>query len=223
MKRNPIQYPLHYKAGAWGGWRPGAGAKKTGRNAIAHESREPVAGYHPCHVTLKVRSDVPSLRSRRLVRALEESFRKACERGKFRLVHYSIQKDHLHLIVEAHGRDALGCGMKSLGARVARAVNRVFERTGPVLKERYHLHVLKTPREVRNALRYVLLNARRHGHGRTRGASKLDPASSGRWFKGWKHRVEVASDPPAVAGAHTWLLQRGWRRLGRLDPGEVPG
>ena len=77
-------------------------------------------------------------------------------------MHYSIQNDHLHAIVEATSQHDLACGMKSIGSRLARAVNRVFRLRGTVLADRYHLHILRTPREVRNALAYCLLNARRH-------------------------------------------------------------
>jgi REP element-mobilizing transposase RayT len=164
----------------------------------------------------------------RLVREVEASFRRACERGRFRLVHYSIQSNHLHLIVEAASTSDLGRGMKSLGARLARAVNRSFGRHGPVLADRYHLHVLRTPREVRNAIAYVLLNARRHAAKLGRRLSRapnIDPASSGRWFDGWRFRpsLAVAFDRPAVAPARAWLLRIGWRRSGLIDPREVPG
>jgi REP element-mobilizing transposase RayT len=111
---------------------------------------------------LKVRRGLPSLRTGRLVRELERSFSESCERGRFRLVHYSIQNDHVHALVEATSAHDLACGMKSVAARFARAVNRIFGRSGPVLVDRYHLHILRTPREVRNALAYILLNARRH-------------------------------------------------------------
>jgi REP element-mobilizing transposase RayT len=181
-------------------------------------------------VTLKVERDLPSLRSAELVREVERSFAQACERGEFRVVHYSIQSDHVHLMVEASGRAALGRGMKSIGARFARAVNRVFRRSGRVLAERYHLHVLKSPTEVRNALRYVLLNGRRHAGKRWRlsGAVRIDPASSGRWFDGWRRSAGVESGPaevrpPPVARPHSWLLRVGWRRLGLIEPGDVPG
>jgi REP element-mobilizing transposase RayT len=182
-------------------------------------------------VTLKVREDVPSLRSGKLVREIERGFAGACERGRFRVVHYSIQGDHAHLLVEASSAEALGRGMKSIAARFARAVNRVFRRSGRVLRDRYHLHVLETPREVRNALRYVLLNGRRHaakGRGGVRGAVRVDPASSGAWFDGWRDGVkrllrERALGPPPVARARSWLLRRGWRRHGLLDPADVPG
>ncbi len=173
---------------------------------------------------------MPSLRSVRFVREIEETFARGCERGEFRLVHYSLQSDHAHLIVEATDRHALGRGMKALGCRLAKAINRTFHRSGPVLADRYHVRVLKTPREVRNALAYVLLNARRHaakaGRALSR-ASGIDPASSGRWFDGWRrapaYLVHSSSKEPAVSPAHSWLLSQGWRRRGLLDPDEVPG
>jgi hypothetical protein len=34
------------------------------------------------------------------------------------VIHYSLQGDHAHLIVEAAGKDALACGMKSIAARL---------------------------------------------------------------------------------------------------------
>jgi hypothetical protein len=172
-----------------------------------------------------MRSGVPSLRNARLVREVERTFGEGCSRPGFRLVQYSLQGNHAHLVVEASDAAALGRGMKAIGARLARAVNRVFQRTGPVLKERYHLHVLKAPKEVRAALRYVLLNARRHAR-RLRGAVMLDPASSGRWFDGWRPGSVSDSAQHArapVARARTWLLTLGWRRYGLLDPADIPG
>jgi REP element-mobilizing transposase RayT len=170
---------------------------------------------------------VPSLRSVRLVREFERSLARACDRGDFRVVHYALMGNHAHLIVEGADRHALGRGMKAVGARLARAVNRVFDRRGPVLEDRYHLRVLETPREVRGAIRYVLLNAARHARGAGR-ALRIDPASSGRWFDGWR-RGRVVRDraatamPPPVARPRTWLLRTGWRRHGLLDPADVPG
>ncbi len=203
----------------WGGWRPGAGRKPGPNPKIRHAPRDRFGRNHPSHVTLKVCRDIPSLRNPKFVRALERSFRNACERGDFRLAHYSVQGNHVHILVEALSPEALGRGMKSIGARFARTVNRVFERQGPVLADRYHSRVLKTPREVRNALRYVLLNAKKHGGKAMKG---LDPASSARWFDGWKTQPSRDSDPP-IAQPHTWLLSKGWRRHGLLDPNWAPG
>jgi hypothetical protein len=159
---------------------------------------------------------------------MEGSLRVACERGRFRLVHYSIQSNHVHLIVEAASALDLASGMKSIGARLARAVNRILRRRGPVLQDRYHVHILRTPREVRNAIAYVLLNARRHAAKlgrRLSKAARIDPASSGRWFDGWRTAPLPGGPPerPAVARPRSWLLRFGWRRSGLIEPWEVPG
>ncbi len=210
----------------WGGARPGAGRKPGPSHRDPHRRRAPLSSRHPCHVTLKVLKDVPSLRSARLVAEFERSWREACERERFRLVHYSIQNDHVHMIVEAASARDLACGLKAIAARFARGVNRIFRRVGRVLADRSHVHVLRTPHEVRNAIAYVLLNARRHlakrGHALHRIAC-VDPASSGRWFSGWRKAAPAAHDPPAVAAPRTWLLDFGWRRRGLIDSGEIPG
>ena len=221
--------------------RPG---RRPGPNPrVRHRSRDGVDARLPSLVTLKVRRGIESLRNGRVVREVEASFREACERGDFRLVHYSIQDDHAHLIVEADDRDALGRGMKALSSRFARAVNRTLGRTGPVLAERYHLKVLKSPRQVRNALAYVLLNARRHAAKRIarlreqgKAVKPLSPArlldafSSARWFDGWRSDAKIDRSPPRVLGARpavapprTWFLRTGWRKHPLLDPSEIPG
>jgi REP-associated tyrosine transposase len=205
----------------WGGCRPGAGRKPGPRPPVPHARRPAFAATHPAHVTLRLRPGLPSLRSPRLVRVFEHSLLRAAVRPDFRLIHYSLQSNHAHLVVEAADRTALGRGMKALGTRLARAVHRAFGRRGPVLAERYHLRVLRTPREVRTVLRYVLLNARRHA-GRV-GGCRLDPASSARWFDGWVKTVRAPSGPVPVARARTWLLRIGWRRHGPIASDDVPG
>jgi len=215
-----------------GGPRPGAGRPRGPRPRVWHRERAAVPGGCPVHVTLRVRPGVGSLRTVALVREWRRSLAEASERGSFRVAHYSLQGDHAHLIVEAQGKQALACGMKSVAARLARAVNRVSGRGGAVLDGRYHHRSLRTPREVRRALAYVLLNARRHlakrRHLERASSSPLDPASSARWFDGW--RPGVASGSPEgdaareVANPRTWLLRVGWRRHGLVDPAELaPG
>jgi REP element-mobilizing transposase RayT len=229
MNRRARQLALDLRdASRWGGRRAGAGRKRGPNPRDPHRMRAGHASRFPCHVTLKVRRGLPSLRTVRLVRELERSFAVACERGRFRVAHYSIQSDHVHLIVEAAGNRDLACGMKSIAARLARAVNRAFGHRGPVLADRYHRHILRTPREVRNALAYVLLNARRHlaKHARrVPAAASIDPASSGRWFSGWTRKAPPGSpgDSMSVSTPRTWLLLVGWRRHGLIDPTEVPG
>ncbi len=140
-------------------------------------------------------------------------------------MHYSLQRDHAHLVVEADDAAALGRGMKAIGARLARAVHRVFRRSGSVLADRYHVRVLKTPLEVRRAIAYVLLNARRHAAALGRKLRHgVDTASSGAWFDGWKQgSCAGAERPPPVAAARSWLLRVGWRRHGLVCTSEVPG
>jgi hypothetical protein len=214
----------------WGGARPGAGRKPGPKPGVRHAPREHFKRL-PAHVTVRVRHDVPSLRTVPIVHEIERTFANGCSRPGFRLVHYSLQGNHAHLVVEATDAAALGRGMKAIAARLARAVNRVARRRGPVLADRYHLRLLPTPKEVRNALRYVLLNARRHAasvRSTIRRRASIDRASSARWFDGWKRPLtsderDASEQRPPVARARTWLLSVGWRRHGLLDPADVPG
>jgi len=177
-------------------------------------------------VTLSIRRDVPSLRNPRWLRAFRETLERGCEREDFRVAHYSVQRDHVHMIVEATDKKALASGMKSIGSRIALAVNRVFRRKGPVQDGRFHSVVLGTPRRVRNALRYVLLNDRKHR--RQRGlrldrSNAPDSASSGRFFEGWKEGIR-AIPKVEVARPKSWLLAKGWLRGGGpISLSEIPG
>jgi hypothetical protein len=139
--------------------------------------------------------------------------------SRFRVVHFSVQADHVHLIVEASSRERLIRGLQGLAGRTARAVNRVLCRRGKVWSGRYHSRVLSTPREARNALVYVLLNFRKH----LRAGPGIDPRSSGPWFDGWMHRAEPTGAPCPVAAPRTWLASTGWRRAGGpINPAESP-
>ena len=121
--------------------------------------------------------------------------------------------------------------MKAVGTRIALTVNRVFEQRGKVMAGRYHVRHLTSPRQVRNALRYVLQNVRKHVLQRTgqAGPAEIDEASSGRWFTGWQARDAPPdtsmSDQAAreVALPRTWLLDAGWRRHGLIGLSEIPG
>ena len=231
--RRPVQGELPLWRGRHGGARPHSGRPRLNNGRVPHLSRQDLGPKYPRLVTLKVREGMSSLRSVAVVRAVEDAFRRMRRREGFRLTHYSIQGNHLHAIVEARDADVLGRGMMSLGIRFARAVNRALRRRGPVVWDRYHARALKSPTQVRNAIRYVLLNARRHG-AQARGSKqlpgpvRLDPASSARWFEGWKWRPReeeaARASPPAVSRPRSWLLEFGWsRRGGGLDPSEVPG
>ena len=168
-------------------------------------------------MTVRVRRGLPSLRNRRLLREVHRSLRALKSRADFRVCHYSVQRDHVHWLVEARDADALGRGMKALGIRLAKAINRVFGRSGRVFADRYHLHILRTPREVRAALAYVLRNAQKHARKLgVRARQRLDPASSARWFDGWRDVAPDRLAPGLISAPSTWLLRRGWRRYGLI-------
>jgi hypothetical protein len=169
-------------------------------------------------VTIRIVRGLPNLRRRDLTKAIGESLRKGKQKAGFRVVHFSIQANHIHLIVEATGRLMLWRGMTGIGVRIARAVNGVLGRKGRVVADRYHSHALARPREVRNAIVYVLTKFKHHGGGRHR----FDPCSSALWFGGWTERPPPPPTPAPVAEPRTWLLGVGWRRHGKIAPEEAP-
>ena len=127
----------------------------------------------------------------------------------FRVIHFSVQTDHVHLIVEADGDLPLIRGVQGLAVRCAKRLNRELGRRGAVWDHRYHAHRLGTPREVRAGLEYVLLNFRKH----LRASAGIDPRSSGGWFDGWV-RPSSPPEPSPLARGRTWLITVGWRRAG---------
>jgi REP element-mobilizing transposase RayT len=137
------------------------------------------------------------------------------------VVQFSIMSNHLHLIVEAKDRESLSRGMQGLLVRIARGLNRLWRRVGSVFSDRYHDVILRTPRQVRNALIYVLRNAFKH---RMRLEQELDMFSSGPWFDGWKESFTVTNLPNCpVAEPRTWLLRTGWHeKHGRIGMTERP-
>ena len=164
---------------------------------------------------MRVKPGLPSLRGLREHAALRAAIVAGCERGGFRLVHYSVQSNHLHLIVEGSCRNALSRGLQGLAIRMARALNRLWRRLGSVFADRYHDRILRSPREVWNALRYVLNNARKHGAWSSR--TRPDPLSSSAWFDGWRERSPEPAESSPTARAHTWLLRAGWRFHGLIS------
>ena len=158
----------------WGGKRKGAGRKpRREGGGVVHRRRPVLKARFPVHVTWRMKRGVWNLRSRRCFTALARAFWGGANRFGFRLVHYSVQGNHLHLLVEAQDERALSRGMNGMGVRVAKGLNRVMRRHGAVLDDRYHSHILRTPTEVRRARDYLLQNARKHY-----GAALPDPYTS---------------------------------------------
>jgi REP element-mobilizing transposase RayT len=194
----------------WGGRRKGAGRPRKHPRpglvgpGVPHLSRSAVSPRHGVHVTLRVRPGVGYLRSGTPARAIEQAIREARERLGMRIVHYVIVGNHLHLIVEAEGVEALSRGMQGFAIRVAKRINALRRRGGSVFVDRYHAHVLRSPREAARALQYVVRNYRHHTleHLPPRWH---DPLSSARFVD----RAPGADAP--VAAPKTWLLRVGWR------------
>ena len=184
----------------WGGARRGAGRPRTSKR-VAHVTRPRVTQHIPLHVTLRLVAGLPNLRKRRTFRLVREALGLP-RAGDARIAHYSIQSNHLHLIVEAESTRQLARGVQALSIRLAKRLNRLFARSGRVFADRFHVRPLKTPLEVRRALAYVLNNYRRHADsvGPRLPLSFLDPCSSAAAFDGWD--PEWTHAPPDPRAFH---------------------
>jgi len=214
--RKPVQQSLAFPKR--GGPRRGAGRKKDLARALTtHDVRPQLSERHPAHVTLRMRRGVWNLRSRRTFQVLQKALRDSKRHhADARFVHFAVLGDHVHLIVEAADRRVLARRVQGLEIRIARALNRMMERNGAVFADRYHVHVLKSPRETRNAIAYLMRNAARHY-----GLRGIDPYSSGVWFDGWRDRTSsiestTSGVPPPTSAPGSWLLRVGWRAQGLI-------
>jgi putative transposase len=218
--RKAASRQLQLKIPARGGKRRGAGRKPNLAAAgMSHLKRPALASRYPVHVTLRVREGVWNLRSRRSFRRIAAAFRALRHRSDFRLSEYAILGNHLHLIVEATNERCLARGLQSLEIRVAKALNKMMKTSGRVFADRYHAHILRTPTEVANALRYVRGNFAVHAARRGETApGAADEYSSAALVDG---RIPNEQDGPLVTPPKTWLLGTGWR-LGRGNKPSLP-
>lgn len=206
---------------------------------LPHVAREWHDENHPVHVTMRRVRLGPSFRSQRVTRAIVSVIERSRRNG-VRVVHYSVQDTHIHLMVEGRDSADLSNQMRTLFSRVAFAVNAITRRHGKLFRDRHHRHELKTPREVRNALVYILFNDRKHrAANATTAASRihvgskasvrqaaglaavmpgLDPCSSAWWFHQWapwdhppRELLRDAAEAP-TAKPRTWLAGIGWTR-----------
>ena len=186
------------------------------RSRVPHETRPEVAG--PIHVVWRIKRGLPDLRTPRGLRRLEGAFRKGRERDGFALLHYSIQQDHLHLMVEVKNRRKLSKGLQALGIRLAKSLNSLWRRKrGNVFAERYFAAALESWRQIWRTVRYILNNGRKHGSWSVKG--KPDPFSSGRWYLPWS-RLGICRPlrSPPVMGSRSIACF-----LPRIGIDDVPG
>jgi len=240
-RRGPAQLPLWKPRGSK---RPGAGRKPKGpRAGSPHKVRPALAARYPVHVVLRVVGAVGSLRRRFTYRAIREATLTTARREDFRIVHLSIQRTHLHLLVEADHKAALASGMQGFQISAAKHLNAAISRRrpgprrrGPVFPDRYHAEIITSPAQTRHVLSYVLNNWRRHreDHREPMARWKIDWYSTAAMFPGWAEYGELEDepflwrgprtyDPLVVYQPRTWLLRAGWRRQGTpISWKEVP-
>jgi REP element-mobilizing transposase RayT len=223
-----------------GGKRRGAGRKPKGARAgERHEARPDFKPYHALHVVLRVVPAAGSLRRRKMYRAIRDATITAALRERFRIIHLSLQRTHVHMLIEAEHKAALARGMQGFLISAARNVNTalgdgVRRRRGKVFADRYHVEVITTPTRARHAISYVLSNWRHHREDQQGQASTwlVDPFSTGILFPDWKELQDKALmwpiretyDPMMVFRPKTWLLAEGWKLGGGpISARDVPG
>lgn len=224
---------------SWGGARPNAGRKRGPRANTPHRARPIHRASEPVHVTLRAR--IAPLRSQFVFPTVRLALLRAArhEPERFRIVHFSVQRDHVHLVVEARDAQCLSSGVRGLAVRIARYVNDLLGRRGSLWAARWHGRALRSPREVRSVILYVLANFRKHAPRALRAG--IDPFSSALWFNGWREWTRAAGMPPPYAESapwlrrceaeeesrsslrpRTWLAAMGWRRHALLSMTERP-
>jgi REP element-mobilizing transposase RayT len=221
-----------------GGKRKGAGRKPKGARAGAsHRARPTVRPSQPLHVTLRVVPAVGNMRRRSLYKAVRDATLTAAVRERIRIVHLSIQHNHVHLLVEADDKQALARGMQGFQISAARNVNTALavdgqRRRGSVFADRYHAVAITSPTQAHHTLSYILSNWRRHRedqHGIAR-TWLVDPFSSGISFpdwaelddRDWMWPIRDTYDPLIVRRPQSWVLVEGWKLVGPISARTVP-
>jgi len=208
-----------------GGVRKGAGRPRQGDRArVSHRGREAFSKEHVVHVTCRLEKGLPSLRNATTVEVLMKHLARVCERAGFRVVEYSIQGNHIHLLCEAASSEALSAAMNGILSGMARVLNNHWGRRGRVFADRYHAELITTPTQCRNALLYVLANAKKHGYLPL--SAGADPCSTAPWFP-FDSQPSRCHDPKPAAQPRTWLLRTGWHvrsraRLSLHDHPRIP-
>ena len=185
-----------------GGRRAGAGRPRTSTK-VPHGRRPELKARHPVHAILRVRKDVTNLRSGPAFSILKGCFKAVLAREGFRLAHFSVQSNHVHLIVEAQDEKVLARAMQSLSILIAKRLNQALSRGGPVFEDHYYAQQMKSPAQVRHTLRYVFKNVEHHS------GRKLDGPDS---RASEMYLAAPLPDGAPVVAPKSWLLTIGWRR-----------
>jgi REP element-mobilizing transposase RayT len=223
-----------------GGKRRGAGRPPRGkRSSEPHKQRPTLNARYPVHVVLRTVRAVGSLRRRCVYQAIREATLTTALREDFRIVHLSIQRTHVHLIVEADNKAALAAGMQGFQISAAKHLNAAISkgrpgprRRGAVFPDRYHAEIITSPTQARHTLSYVMNNWRKHEEDRAAPMSTwtIDWFSTAAMFPGWAEYGDEAFlwrgpptyDPLVVYQPRCWLLREGWKKSGPISCREIP-
>ena len=223
-----------------GGKRRGAGRPPKGaRSGSPHQERPFLHARYPVHVSLRVVSAVGNLRRRCVYQAVREATLITARREDFRIIHLSIQRTHIHLLVEASDKRALAVGLQGFQISAAKHLNAAISegrpgprRRGTVFPDRYHAEIITSPTQARHALSYVMNNWRKHEEDRAQPMSSwtIDWFSTAVMFPGWEEYGDEAFfwrgtptyDPLITYQPRTWLLREGWRKVGTISCRAVP-
>ena len=201
----------------WGGAREGAGKKrKRWREGAPHRRRVSPMRWSPHHVTLSLKKDCPSLRTNPTFFFALQVFQEDKKRPGFRLLAWTLQRNHIHMIVETSSPEALSRSIQGIQVRLAKGWNRIWKRKGRVFAGRFHSRMVKSPGDARRVLAYVLKNHLRHG---VKIPWPIDPGSSGLWTDVWleretwvlaRHEFKVEEDPPPLVPPVTETMKEAF-------------
>lgn len=201
-----------------GGRRQNSGRKRIHSKGVSHRTREEVSRRTPLHINFKYKA---YMRNKYCLKLLKRAILNARKLG-LRVNHFSLQYDHVHLIVEADSNSILESGMRSITVTIAKGM-----KMGKVQLERYHLHVLRSLRETRNAVLYVLFNRQKHEKGTS---SKIDAYTSVLQLRNWREIVRIFVSKTgirmSIEGVESWAVDEPVSNLGKMaikNPGLWPG
>ena len=233
QRKRHIQQTFVFRT--WGGKRKGAGRKQVNeRKSEPHRARLPITRHNAAHVVLRSAPELARLRRLDAYKIIRTAMQVVLRRTDFRIVHVSIQANHVHLLVEAESKGALARGVQGFAISAARRLNKAEAiargkaRRGPAFPDRYHVKIIKNPRQARHELSYVLNNWRRHKEDRAPAVRHwvLDKYSSAVSFPGWAERsswnVPADYEPLPVSQPGSWLLREGWKLYAPISVFEVP-
>lgn len=150
-----------------------AGRKAIHDRAIRHTERPKFKNARSLHLTIKVRENKADIKSIKLLKALHHAIKRA-RLMKLKIIHYTLEYNHVHLLVEADTHHALHRGMQAFGISFSKAINKTKRLKGTVYKHRYHFRQICSSRELKNVLHYIFHNGIKHG----RTSSLIDPFNS---------------------------------------------